>query len=200
LIRLRVYAERETRKAAEALRQLNRMLEKLALRDGLTGLANRRHFDQVLKEELGRASRASGSLALIMIDVDCFKQYNDLYGHLDGDECLRQIGEVLRTAEGRSSDLAVRYGGEEFAVLLPNTDLAGACNVAEAIRVAIRALAIAHAHNASGIVTISAGVMALTPVTHRDTESTLISAADAALYSAKAAGRDRIRSAGMVVA
>jgi diguanylate cyclase (GGDEF)-like protein len=200
-IRLRVRAERETRKAGEALHQLNQTLEKLALRDGLTGLGNRRQFDLVLKDELGRASRCAGSLALIMIDVDRFKRYNDLYGHLEGDECLRQIGKVLRMAEGRSGDLAVRYGGEEFAVLLPNTDLTGARNVAETIRVAIRGLAIAHARNApAGIVTISAGVMALMPATDDDTQSTLISAADEALYSAKAAGRDQVQSAGTAVA
>ncbi|HEY4071784.1 MAG TPA: sensor domain-containing diguanylate cyclase [Herbaspirillum sp.] len=194
-IRLRVHAERETRKAGEALHTLNQVLEKLALRDGLTGLANRRQFDLALKDELGRAGRSGGSLALIMIDVDCFKQYNDLYGHLDGDECLRQIGKSLRLAEGRSGDLAARYGGEEFAILLPNTDLAGACNVAEEIRVAVRGLELVHARNAPGIVTISAGVGALTPATPGHTESMLISAADEALYSAKSAGRDQVRTA-----
>jgi diguanylate cyclase (GGDEF)-like protein len=194
-IRLRVHAEQETLKAGEALRTLNQTLEKLALRDGLTGLANRRQFDLALKDELGRATRSGGSLALIMIDVDCFKQFNDLYGHLDGDECLRQVGKSLRIAERRTGDLAARYGGEEFAVLLPNTDLAGACKIAEEIRVAVRRLAILHARNAPGIVTISAGVKALMPATQGDTESSLISAADEALYSAKSAGRDQVRSA-----
>lgn len=195
-IALRVRAEEEARRTGEALRKLNQTLEKLALQDGLTGLANRRQFDLVLKDELSRATRSASSLALIMIDVDCFKQYNDLYGHMAGDECLRQVGQALQAAEGRTGDLAARYGGEEFALLLPNTDVAGALKVAEEIRKKIRELEIRHERNLPGVVTVSAGVNALMPVTGEATPSQLIGAADEALYLAKTSGRNRVQAAG----
>jgi diguanylate cyclase (GGDEF)-like protein len=199
-IALRVQAEREARRTGEALRKLNQTLEKLALQDGLTGLANRRQFDMVLKDELSRATRSASSLALIMIDVDCFKLYNDVYGHLAGDECLRQVGLALQASEGRSGDLAARYGGEEFALLLPNTDVAGALRVAEEIRKAIRELEIKHERNLAGVVTISAGVNAFMPVTGDNTPSELIAAADEALYLAKTSGRDQVQAAAKVAA
>jgi diguanylate cyclase (GGDEF)-like protein len=189
-ITLRLQAEEEARRAGEALHELNKTLEKLALQDGLTGLANRRQFDTVLQNELSRATRSASSLALIMFDVDCFKKYNDIYGHLAGDDCLRQIGQILRSAESRSGDLAARYGGEEFALLLPSTDVQGALKVAENIRNAIRQLEIKHDGNFPRIVTVSAGINALKPI-DGDTASTLISAADEALYAAKSGGRDR---------
>ncbi|HEY4073265.1 MAG TPA: sensor domain-containing diguanylate cyclase [Herbaspirillum sp.] len=192
-ISLRMDAEEEARHAGEALLALNRTLEKLALQDGLTGLANRRQFDTVFQNELSRARRAASSLALIMIDVDCFKHYNDIYGHQAGDECLRQISKIILRAEVRAGDLAARYGGEEFAVLLPSTDLQGAFKIAEEIRQAVRKLEIKHDGNASGWVTISAGVDALMPAVGADTPSVLIAAADEALYEAKSAGRDQTR-------
>lgn len=192
-IDLRVRAEEEALRTGIALKKLNQTLEKLALQDGLTGLANRRQFDMVLKEELSRATRSASSLAVVMIDVDCFKQYNDIYGHLAGDECLRQIGQLLGAVETRTGDLAARYGGEEFALLLPSTDVAGALLVAEKIRHAMRELEIRHDGNLAGIVTISAGVNALTPVTDIDTAATLVGAADEALYTAKSKGRDRVQ-------
>jgi diguanylate cyclase (GGDEF)-like protein len=190
-ISLRMHAEEEARHAGEALLTLNRTLEKLALQDGLTGLANRRQFDTVFQNELSRARRSASSLALIMIDVDCFKTYNDIYGHLAGDECLRRIAKVILAAEVRSGDLAARYGGEEFSVLLPSTDVQGAFKVAEEIRTTVRELEIKHDGNAGGIVTISAGVNALAPTDGADTPSTLIAAADQALYEAKLGGRNQ---------
>ena len=193
-IKLRVHAEEEASRAGEALLTLNKTLEKLALQDGLTGLANRRQFDLALRDELSRATRTDGSLALIMMDVDCFKRYNDIYGHLAGDECLRQVSKVILSAEGRTGDLAARYGGEEFAILLPNTDIQGALKVAEEIRRAIHELDIPHDGNLPGVVTISAGITVLMPVTDRDTSSMLIGAADEALYAAKSAGRNQTRT------
>jgi diguanylate cyclase (GGDEF)-like protein len=192
-INLRVHAEEETRRAGDALLELNKTLETLALQDGLTGLANRRQFDTALQNELSRATRSASSLALIMIDVDCFKKFNDIYGHLAGDECLRQVGKIIQSAEGRTGDLAARYGGEEFAILLPSTDVQGALKVAEDIRKAIRELEIKHDGNLPGVVTISAGVNVLMPVTGNDTPSILIGSADEALYIAKSKGRDQTR-------
>lgn len=192
-IDLRVKAEEETRRAGNALLELNKTLEKLALQDGLTGLANRRQFDTALQNELSRATRSASSLALIMMDVDCFKKYNDIYGHLAGDECLRQVGRIIQSAEGRTGDLAARYGGEEFAIILPSTDVQGALKVAEHIRKAIRELEIKHDGNLPGVVTISAGINVLMPVTYLDTPSMLIGTADEAMYLAKSAGRDQTR-------
>jgi diguanylate cyclase (GGDEF)-like protein len=192
-IKLRIRAEKEARRAGDALLELNKTLETLALQDGLTGLANRRQFDTALQNELSRATRSASSLALVMIDVDCFKKYNDIYGHLAGDECLRQVGKIIQSAEGRTGDLAARYGGEEFAILLPSTDVRGALKVAENIRKAIRELEIKHDGNLPGVVTISAGINVLMPVTGNDTPSILIGSADEALYIAKSKGRDQTR-------
>jgi diguanylate cyclase (GGDEF)-like protein len=130
---------------------------------------------------------------LIMIDVDCFKQYNDIYGHSAGDECLQAIGRTIAgLASRRPGDLAARYGGEELAVLLPNTDVVGAVVLAERIRSAVRDLQIVHAGTTDGFVTLSAGVDAFRPVPGTGQPKELIQAADKALYAAKTGGRNRV--------
>jgi diguanylate cyclase (GGDEF)-like protein len=166
-------------------------LQQLALVDGLTGISKRRQFDRSIGSEVVRANRMNGGLALLMIDVDAFKSFNDHYGHDAGDGCLRRIAATLRATLQRPTDLAARYGGEEFAVLLPDTDEQGALVVANAIRVAVRAAAIPHKYSASGVVTVSIGVAAL-PSTPSADVKTLIERADRALYVAKDSGRDRI--------
>lgn len=194
-IRLREEAEAELVHARDALEVLNRKLEKLAMQDGLTGLANRRHFDLTLAREFSRAARNRTPLALVMIDIDFFKQFNDLYGHPAGDECLRTVSRAIRgQTPGRPGDLAARYGGEEMAVLLPDTDLAGAMVVAQRIRSAIHELELPHRGSAAGILTISAGVDALVPQRELHTPESLIQSADKALYVAKSCGRDRVCS------
>ncbi|MBM7060147.1 GGDEF domain-containing protein [Pseudomonas sp. UL073] len=184
--------EQALRTTRDSLELLNQRLEKLALEDELTGLANRRHFMSRLAEEVLRAGRNQRSLGLLMLDVDYFKQFNDLYGHSDGDVCLRSLGRVLRAAQKRPGDLAARYGGEEFCLLLPETDAAGAQAVAEQVRGNLEALAIAHAGHPLGIVTVSIGVHALVPVGDGTDAATLLHCADRALYQAKAKGRNRV--------
>lgn len=193
-IRMRIHAEEEARNARDALKELNGTLEKLAQQDGLTGLANRRQFDIVIDAAMQRSRRSGAPLAVILIDVDYFKKFNDLYGHVAGDECLRQVARIIKSCEKRNDDLAARYGGEEFAMILPDTDLPGALVVAEAIRNAIRALKITHDGSTSGVVTISAGVDVRTKMTERDSAADFISSADQALYQAKTSGRDQIQA------
>ncbi|MQA23368.1 sensor domain-containing diguanylate cyclase [Rugamonas rivuli] len=195
-IQLRTLAEAELVRARNSLETLNQTLERLAMQDGLTGLANRRQFDTSLKNEFSRAMRSASSLALIMIDVDCFKQYNDLYGHAAGDECLKAISKVVADKKHRPGDVAARYGGEELVVLLPGTDVAGAIAVAENIRAAIEALELQHNGNVSGHVTVSAGVEAFAPVRFETEPVDLVKAADQALYRAKSQGRNRVCSGG----
>jgi diguanylate cyclase (GGDEF)-like protein len=181
-------------RAEQTLLRANRSLEKLALHDGLTGVANRRQFDEALTSEYDRAWRQDDPLALIMLDVDHFKQYNDHYGHVAGDECLKRIAQTLREVTARRpGDLLARYGGEEFVVLLPNTDYAGAMIVAENICVAVGALGIEHVMNPARIVTVSAGVDARQSVRETSDYSEMLSTADNALYAAKQAGRNCVR-------
>ena len=188
--RLRI--ESELSIAQSELKSLNIELEKMAMQDGLTGLANRRMFDLTLNEEFNRVERHSGSLGLIMIDVDMFKKFNDVFGHPAGDECLRKIAATINSCQSRSGDLAARYGGEEFAVLLPDTDIDGTETVAERIRIAIRDLAIPHPNHPLGIVTVSCGVDAIKPTRTKNLPMDLLQTADAALLTAKTDGRDRI--------
>ncbi|HLH48361.1 MAG TPA: PAS domain S-box protein [Roseiarcus sp.] len=178
----------------EQLAEAYRRLEVLAREDGLTGLANRRVFDDSLVREFRRAYRAKKSLALIMIDVDQFKPFNDQYGHPAGDECLRLISGAIKETARRPGDLATRYGGEEFAVLLPDTDESGASEVAERIRRAVADLSLQHDGVRIKCTTISAGVAAVTPQKFGGSgaAAALVDAADRALYRAKRAGRNAV--------
>jgi diguanylate cyclase (GGDEF)-like protein len=173
------------------LASANRELEKLSRHDGLTGIANRRHFDSYLQTEVRRAARERQTLSLILADVDHFKAFNDHYGHQAGDDCLRQVASALSTAGRRPADLAARYGGEEFAIVLPGTGPDGAVDVAQALSRLIAALAISHASSAvSQNVTLSQGIASLTPEKETAAED-LIHRADQALYQAKQQGRNR---------
>jgi diguanylate cyclase (GGDEF)-like protein/PAS domain S-box-containing protein len=165
-------------------------LEQLATRDGLTGLANRRCFDDTLHAEWQRALRQRQPLSLLMVDVDNFKAYNDANGHLGGDECLKRIATAV-ASEMRANDLVARYGGEEFAVILPNQSLKGAASVAERIRTRVEQLQVPNRRTFGEHVTVSIG--AATALPSPDTAaSELVATADAALYRAKHMGRNRI--------
>jgi len=191
-IRVREALDRELRNARSALELHNVSLRALADSDGLTGLGNRRLFEEALEREVGRARRGSLPFALILTDVDFFKKYNDRYGHVAGDACLRQIALAVASGARRPADLAARYGGEEFVLILPDTDLDGAMAVAELIREAVAELQIEHADSPQGRVTLSLGVAAGYPAQEPDKPaSAWVEAADDALYDAKAAGRDR---------
>ena len=176
------------------LARANRNLRKLSSHDSLTGIANRRTFDETLKREWKSALRSETPLSLVMLDIDFFKLYNDHYGHQGGDDCLRKVAKGLDSAMHRETDFLARYGGEEFSAVLPNTDLGGALKVAEEMRQAVKALRIEHTKSkVSDIVSVSLGVS--TAVPHLGSEpETLIAAADQALYKAKEDGRDRVKS------
>jgi diguanylate cyclase (GGDEF)-like protein len=175
--------------AQNTLIEVNRSLNLLALEDALTGLSNRRQFDLYIHSEMGRARRTQSGLALLIIDVDHFKLFNDRYGHVAGDECLRKVSAFITQNILRPADLAARYGGEEFAVVLPGTDYAGAFLVAEKIRRAVMQAAIEHKDGVEGRVTISLGVAAYDPASQVQPED-LVGIADKALYVAKASGRN----------
>ena len=191
----KLMAEVSDRKQAEvALQQANQELHRLTMVDGLTGVANRRHFDQYLAQEWQRAVHAQLPLSLILLDVDCFKRYNDFYGHPAGDHCLQQIAKVLSSQVQRSHDLVARYGGEEFAIVLPNTEIEGAVHIAENIRQAVTALQLPHANSLiASFVTLSLGVGTIVPASN-SSPSVLIERADHQLYRAKDMGRDRVIS------
>ena len=162
------------------------------MQDGLTGLANRRHFDATLDAEVRRARRTGGSLALLLGDVDCFKKYNDHFGHLAGDTCLQMIAQVMKEVFRRVDDLPARYGGEEFAVILPASSPDQAAFSAELFRKAVEGRAMAHPRSEAGpVVTISIGI-AVAEVTPETTPGWFISRADEGLYISKANGRNRV--------
>ncbi len=184
-------AFRALRESQAQLANANIELQKLAALDGLTGIANRRHFDVVLHTEWQRGQREKRPLSLLMCDIDDFKNYNDTYGHLAGDLCLKKAAAVLTAHLKRTADLAARYGGEEFVIVLPETDLAGALSVAEACRAHLEELALENTGTASGLVTMSIGVASVVPPAEGGPEQ-LIARADKALYAAKHAGRNRV--------
>jgi diguanylate cyclase (GGDEF)-like protein len=178
-----------------ALEQVNRELERLSALDGLTRVANRRAFDETLQREWERARRSGATLALLLADVDRFKDYNDHYGHQQGDQALRVVAGCLASGARRPADLAARYGGEEFAMILPDTDLAGAARVAEAVRAAVREAGLERGDAPpADRITISIGVACAIPGADGSMHA-LVGAADQALYRAKAEGRDRVVTA-----
>lgn len=174
------------------LREQSATLKTMSYTDGLTGIANRRHFDERLSEECARARRLGGVVSLFVIDIDLFKPYNDSYGHVQGDRCLREVATTLAGVLQRPGDLVARYGGEEFAAILPATEHEGAMRMAEAMRIAITARALEHRTSSVGpYLTVSIGVGTRMP-NGVDDEKLLIEATDLGLYEAKKAGRDRV--------
>ena len=187
------YDELET--AQQRLKESNRQLALLATIDGLTGLRNRREFEQKLSSLWKSASRDGQTLAILMADIDHFKSYNDSYGHLAGDDCLRRVAQIVKQSCLRPGDFVARYGGEEFVALLPETGLKDARQVAERIRINLQQEQIPHARSAEGVVTLSIGVCSVLPDSS-SSEWQLVACADRCLYAAKNSGRNRVSTTG----
>ena len=186
-----IQLQEELRETVKQLEAANQELTELSQKDGLTKIANRRYFDHYLQQKWEQLRREEKPLSVILIDLDYFKQYNDYYGHLQGDECLKTVAQTLSQVIKRSTDLVARYGGEEFVLVLPDTDEAGAVAIAEEIQSAIAQQKISHAsHLASDQVTVSLGIATVIPTVETSWE-TLVTLADVALYQAKEQGRDR---------
>ena len=182
------------------LGEVNALLSELSIRDGLTGLHNRRHFDAMLGTEWRRMARKGLPISLLMIDVDCFKALNDRHGHQRGDEGLRDIARVLEDRPRRGYDLVARYGGEEFVVMLPETDAADAAKIAEAIRQSVEELGIENlGSKVADVVTVSIGVCSYLPQIRGD-PAAIVARADVALYAAKRLGKNRVEMAAEVMA
>lgn len=181
----------KSKEAERGLLELSQQLKRLASTDGLTGLMNRRSFDEGLLNEISRSRRSKQPIGLIMIDIDRFKAFNDTKGHPAGDECIRQVAEVLRSSVRRPADMAARYGGEELCLILPDTEASGAHALAEHVRAKVRSLQIEHAASEMGVVTISVGVACYDGSERSMSSVELIGRADEALYLAKSGGRDR---------
>jgi diguanylate cyclase (GGDEF)-like protein len=197
---LRLKRETDQRKARESelievtqrLAQANRELQRLSSLDGLTGISNRRRFDELLAQEWKRAARQGSLLSVVLVDIDYFKAYNDRYGHLAGDDCLKRVAVALRDTVRRPGEAVARYGGEEFVAILPGTDPEGARAVAESMRLAVEAIGLEHAaSSASSRATVSLGAATTIPDPDSGSE-TLVAAADLALYEAKDGGRNRV--------
>jgi diguanylate cyclase (GGDEF)-like protein len=172
------------------------LLEQISMLDGLTGIPNRRYFDEQLNKERGRALREKKPLSVLMMDIDHFKSYNDNYGHGAGDECLQRVARTLIESLPRPTDLIARYGGEEFVALLPGTDAKGAGEVAERLRKAVVDLGVKHEHSSTaGVVTLSLGTNTLDEPFEAQETSSLLKKADEALYAAKESGRNRFKQA-----
>ena len=177
------------------LRQANDRLQRLSYTDALTNIANRRHFEEVLEVEWRRGFRAKTPVALMMIDIDRFKPYNDTFGHRAGDGCLTRVASVLDDVAQRAGDLVARYGGDEFAAILAGTDLAGAAEVAERLRAAVEPVGIEGGDSQpQTVITVSVGVASGVPGEVSSPDA-LLGAADSALYEAKRAGRNCVRTA-----
>jgi diguanylate cyclase (GGDEF)-like protein len=180
---------------ARDLTAANAQLEQISKVDSLTGVHNRRSFDAAIEDEWRRAVRLGTPLSLMILDLDRFKEFNDLYGHPAGDDCLRRVARLLGESLQRVSDMVARYGGEEFVIVMPNTWLAGAAELADRIRAGVQALAITHeAGTEPRVVTVSLGIACLVP-TPSSGPKALLEAADAALYRAKREGRNCVRTA-----
>jgi diguanylate cyclase (GGDEF)-like protein len=184
--------EDKVRERTQELQESNSKLGTLSATDGLTGIANRRRFDEVLASEWAQARRSRVPLALALLDVDFFKPYNDRYGHQTGDDCLRAIAQVLAAHARRADDLVARYGGEEFALIAPAVDEAGALAVAQSICRELQRLGRDHALSPFGVVTASIGVAVLVPGDGEEGHEALVRQADQALYQAKARGRNQV--------
>ncbi len=185
------WAQRELHATQMELKRKNAELEALSCRDALTGILNRRGFDEYLRKEWLRAIRKKTELGLALIDIDFFKHFNDNYGHQGGDECLRHVARALGEKLHRPSDVVARYGGEEFVVVLPDTNLLGSAMIAESLRSAVEALHYPHEFSAAAnCVTVSVGVAVMAPKPN-ESQDVLIKHADEALYSAKDDGRNR---------
>lgn len=192
LIKRRIEAQSQLQMARQQLMSANQKLEQLASKDQLTGLANRRCFDETLETEARRAQRAGTPLSLILMDIDLFKLFNDTYGHVAGDECLQAVSRVIAGCARRPSDLVARYGGEELAAILPDTDAEGAHQLATAMLEALAQANIAHASSPCGRVTMSFGIACFRGNEIALRKPSIIEVADSALYRAKACGRNRV--------
>lgn len=185
----------ERKETEQKLLDLQKELEELSFKDGLTGVSNRRMLDSVLEQEWVRARREHQPLSLLLVDIDFFKQYNDFYGHMQGDDCLKQVAQVLSDAATRSRDFFARFGGEEFVMVLPETDADAAQKVAERCQQLIFKQQIPHEQSdVSQILTISIGSGTIVP-THKDELRAFLDNVDRALYQAKQAGRNLIQVA-----
>lgn len=185
-------AYRALRESQRQLLETNIQLQRLTNVDGLTGLNNRRYFDEYLDIEWRRAAREGDPLSLLMVDIDAFKLYNDTYGHLAGDETLKSVAKALQVGCERPADIAARFGGEEFVVVLPGTSVVAAAALGEKLRMAVEKLGIPHSSSPTAVhVTVSIGAASIQPLQHTSALA-LIDAADKALYTAKHAGRNRV--------